>query len=127
MTNGDAIRKLDAALTRSADAARLREEYPDAPEQSIENAKQLDALQQELESLMAALKNGQKSRSSQLSGLDQAVNSVEERMAALAVSAGAATAGEKQLLKEAQATHRNSSLSDLGKVFDPDTNTTTRL
>jgi chromosome segregation ATPase len=121
----DVIRDLDAALAKAGASSDLKEEYPDASDQAIENAKRLHTLTREIKSIANKIANQQKAR--QRSGPDP-LPEIKTQVAALAVQVGRATDEEKQRVKQARAAaaaEENSALSDLGKIFDPSSGSTT--
>ncbi|MDS0284734.1 hypothetical protein [Haloarcula onubensis] len=119
----DLIKELDAAVTGERTASKLREKHPEASEQTIENALRITELARRLKGLATDVlqKPEQKQqRQDSETDLERSYRSAREQVAALAAQTGSATEEDKHLLKQ-RAEARTDNQSDLGKIFDPDT------
>lgn len=103
----DAITELDKAVSGEDDPSAFAEEHPDAPEWAGKMAARLD----ENAAKLAEHKRKRKAR------LERLQRDLEERVAAMALDAGAATDEEKQVAKAAA--EENSNPTDLQQFFTP--------
>lgn len=123
MKTANVITELDAALVKAGATTDFEEEYPEASQQTIENAKRLEATRRQVESLVNTLSQQQQAKERQRAELQAKlkgeIEDIKTQVAAIAVRHGVATDEEKQLVKEARGeTKQNGSQSDLGQVFD---------
>lgn len=134
MTTTDIVKDLDAALAYDPeDSTDFAEEYPDASQQTIETAKQIEVTRAKIEQLEELAEQKQQRQKAQLQAVEDAlaasVKELKQRVAAMAVNHGTATEEEKQLVKEARAANSEqySDLDDLSKFLapqgDPETQT----
>lgn len=118
----DLIKELDAAVTGEGTASQLREEYPEASEQAIENALRLAELTDQIKGVAkdvarkAAAQEQQRKESK--NELKRAFESARLQVAALAAEQDSATEEDKQLLQQ-RTEEQNPNQTELGKILDP--------
>jgi phage host-nuclease inhibitor protein Gam len=115
----DGIKDLDAALTGESAASSLEETYPDAPQQAIENAKQLDQLKNQIEALTTKIGARQIEQELQREHINNELAAITEQVAVLATQAGVATEDEKELAKSVTQSTDSDEQTELGKLFAP--------
>lgn len=122
----DLIKDLDASLTEEGDSTDFAEEYPDAPQQAVEIAQQIEENKRRIKEAAEAIERKKRQRQKRLkrmrADLEATLERTKRQTAALAAQSGIATEEEKQLLKEAAAEEARGENSDLGKYFDPTEN-----